>query len=240
MLISILVDPSHIADERLDDLTDQSNTLERWDDKNVRLLFECYQKLKGLLGKPNNTKKSVFNKIAEEFNLRSDLVVTGEQCLRKWKKLEAKHKEIEDNNKQTGRARKTWKFQKEMEECIGGNASVRPVFTFDTGSRSSSTSVSSPSSSAEIDDDGSDDDDGSESFDSGDKGKRPVSSKVEQRKVKRKRKSHSSASEMLEFLREYGEKREKLEEEKLNLLKSSQQEKKEFFGELLSYLKGKK
>ena len=46
MLISILVDPSQIADERLDDLTD------------VRLLFECYQKLKGLLGKPNNTKKT--------------------------------------------------------------------------------------------------------------------------------------------------------------------------------------
>ena len=240
MLISILVDPSQIADERLDDLTDQSNTLERWDNKNVHLLFKCYQKLKGLLGRPNNTKKSVFNKIAEEFNLCSDLVATGEQCLRKWKKLKTKHKEIENNNKQTGRARKTWKFQKEMEECIGGNASVRPVVTFDTGSCSFLTSVSSPSSSAEIDDDGSDDDDGSESFDTGDKGKRPVSSKVEQRKsVKRKRKSHSSASEMLEFLREYGEKRGKLEEEKINLSKSLQQ-KKEFFGELLSCLKGKK
>ena len=82
MLISILVDPSQIADERLDNLTDQSNTLERWDDKNVLLLFECYQKLKGLLGKSNNTKKSVFNKIAEEFNLRSDLVVTGNSA---WK-----------------------------------------------------------------------------------------------------------------------------------------------------------
>ena len=33
---------------------------------------------------------------------------------------------------------------------------------------------------------------------------------------------------------------EKLEEEKINLLKSSQQEKQEFFGELLSCLKGKK
>ena len=230
MFISILVDPSPIAEESLfdiSDLTDQSHTLERWDEKNVRLLCECYQKYKGLLGKPHHTKKSVFNKIAQDFNQRSDLVVTGDQCLRKWKKMETKHKEIEDNNKQTGRARKTWKFQKEMEQCTGGNASVRPVFTFDTGSRSSSTSVSSPGSSAEIDDEGSDVDNISESLDCGDKGKTAVSSKLEQRQsVKRKRKSHSSASEMLEFLREYGEKREKVEEEKINLLKNMQQEKK--------------
>ena len=45
---------------------------------------------------------------------------------------------------------------------------------------------------------------------------------------------------MLGFLREYGEKREKVEEEKLNLMKTMQQEKKEFFGQLLSFLKDKK
>lgn len=221
------------------DTCQSSRALERWDDDNVRLLFVCYQKFKGLLGKSYHTKKSVFDKIAEEFNLQSsNLVVTGDQCLRKWKKMETKHKEVEDNNKQTGRAKKTWKFEKEMEQCIGGNASVRPVFTFDTGSPSSSTSLSSPCS-AEIDE-GSDEDSESSSDKSGDKGKRPASSKVEKRKpLKRKRKSHSSASEMLEFLREYGEKRERVEEEKIYLLKTMQQEKNVFFGELLNCLKDK-
>ena len=42
---------------------------------------------------------------------------------------------------------------------------------------------------------------------------------------------------MLVFLKEYGEKREKVEEEKLNILKTMQEEKKEFFGQLLSCLK---
>lgn len=73
------------------------------------------------------------------------------------------------------------------------------------------------------------------------KGKTAVDPESKQRRqMKRKRKSHSSASEMLGFLRDYGEKREKVEEEKLNLMKTMQQEEKEFFGQLLSFLKDKK
>ena len=140
--------------------------------------------------------------------------------------METKQKQIEDNNKQPGRAKKTWKFEKEMEQCTGGNASVRPVFTFDTGSPSSSTSLSSPCS-AEIDEGSDEDNESTSEY----KGKRPARSKVEKRKpLKRKRKSHSSASEMLEFLGEYGEKRERVEEEKINLLKTMQPEKNVFFG----------
>jgi len=45
-------------------------------------------------------------------------------------------------------------------------------------------------------------------------------------KKKRKRKSHSSTPEMMGFLREYGEKHEKVEEETLNLMKTMKQEKK--------------
>ena len=119
-------------------------TLERWDDKHVRLSIESYLQFKGLIGQAN-TKKSVFDKIAAEFNKHVDIKVSGVQCLRKWKKLESKQKEIEDNNKQTGRAHKTWKFHKEMEQCIGDKASVRPVFTFDSDSTTcSSTRSQSP------------------------------------------------------------------------------------------------
>ena len=72
----------------------------RWEDKHVRLLIESYLQFKGLI-RQANTKKSVFDKIAAEFNKHADIKVSGEQCLRKWKKLESKQKEIEDNNKQT-------------------------------------------------------------------------------------------------------------------------------------------
>ena len=48
----------------------------------------------------------MFDKIAEEFNGTSDVVVTGDQCFRKFKKLESKQKEIEDNNSKTEREKK--------------------------------------------------------------------------------------------------------------------------------------
>ena len=44
---------------------------------------------------------------------------------------------------------------------------------------------------------------------------------------------------MLTFLQSYSEKREKVEEEKISLLREMQKEKKEFFGQLLDVLKKK-
>ena len=176
-------------------------------------------KYKDLFGKPQQSKKKVFDKIAEEFNGTSDVVVTGDQCFRKFKKLESKQKEIEDNNSKTGREKKTWKFHKEMEDCMGDNPTAEPVFTFDT-SRGSSSSSSTRSSTPNLDE--------GLNSDSSDSEEREgcSSSKLKRPKRKRKRKSKSSASEMLDFLEVYTAKREKVEEEKVNILKAMQQERK--------------
>jgi len=93
-----------------------------------------YLKFKSLIGQRNNTNKGVFDKTAAEFNKHADIKVTGEQFLRKWKKLETKQKEIGDNSRQTGRAHKTLKFHNEMVQCIGNKVSI----TFDSGSPASS------------------------------------------------------------------------------------------------------
>ena len=58
--------------------------------------------------------------------------------------------------------------------------------------------------------------------------------------IKRKRKSRSSASEMIEFLKDYSEKWEKVEEEKVNILKAMHEEKKHFFSLFFTYLKDSK
>ena len=64
---------SHVKTSSL--TTDQpSKILEKWEDQHVRLLIECYLKYKDQLGKPQQTKKKVFKKIAEEFNRTSDVV----------------------------------------------------------------------------------------------------------------------------------------------------------------------
>ena len=91
----------------------------------------------------------MFDKIAEEFNRTSDVVVTGYQCFRKCKNSESKQKEIEDNKSKPEGRKKTWKFHKEMEDCMGDNPTVKPVFTFDT-SRGSSSSSSTRSSTPNL------------------------------------------------------------------------------------------
>lgn len=53
----------------------------------------------------------------------------------------------------------------------------------------------------------------------------------------RKRKSRSSAAEMIRFLKEFSEKRRRVEEEKITILKSMQEEKKQFFADFFSHLK---
>lgn len=94
-----------------------------------------------------------------------------------------------------------------------------------------SSSSSQSDSNAECDDNGDEleDDESGNSLEGAKNGNKRV----------RKRKSHSSAAEMLTFLQSYSEKREKVEEEKISLLRKMQKEKKEFFGQLLDVLKKK-
>ena len=100
--------------------------LERWEERHVKLLIACYAEDKHRFGKGKSTKKVIFEQIASTFNAKSDVKVTGEQCMRKWVKLENKFKEVEDHNKITGNDRKTMKFYDDMSACIQG-ALMMPV-----------------------------------------------------------------------------------------------------------------
>ena len=215
-------------------------TLEKWDDKSVRLLIEQYRQFKHLLKQPKTRKKEVFDKIAAKFKEASDVVVTGEQCLRNWFKLEGQFKKVEDNNKKTGSANKSWKFHDLMDEVIGDSPKVHPTYTFDTG-RSSSSSTSSDSADQSekgaltSEDDGDCDDDDDDDDDVCTKSKKGKTLKNR----KRKRKSYSSAQEMLTFLHDWTEKREKAEEEKLKFLRDMQQKKDKFNSEFLDILRNR-
>ncbi|KAL9978417.1 hypothetical protein ACROYT_G015930 [Oculina patagonica] len=183
-------------------------------------------------------KKEVFETIAKQFNEEADVLVDGTQCMRKWSKLETQFKKIEDNNKQTGRANKSWKFYNHLEQCIGDSPRVHPAYTFDTAmpsTSSASSSTDSEKSSVVHSDSNGTDDDECDVDDSMAKGKKPKTLKKRQRK----RKSHSSASEMLAFLESYTAKREKVEEEKLQLMRETQQKKDNFFTQFLDILKNK-
>lgn len=116
------------------------------------MLIESYGQFKHLLKKGKTTKKDVFQKICAHFNETSEYKVTVDQCIRKWDKLVAKFKQVEDNNKQTGKARQTCKFYDSLQECIGETRKINPSYTFDVARVASSSSSSQSESNAECDD----------------------------------------------------------------------------------------
>ncbi|KAL9964801.1 hypothetical protein ACROYT_G028489 [Oculina patagonica] len=130
--------------------------------------------------------------------------------------------------KPDGSCQKTWKFFDELEEAMGDSPKVNPEYTFDVASGGTSSSLTAQNSESDDESDAEDGENGSTT-----KGAKNPKSR------KRKRKSYFSASEMLSFLHSYTEKKEKVEEEKLNLLREMKEEKKEFFSQFLDVYKKK-
>lgn len=172
---------SNISSET--DTSNLSSYLERWDDKHVKLLISCYGDHKHLFGKGKTTKREIFARIAYSFNRQSELMVTGDQCMRKWTKLENEFKETEDHNNHTGNDKRKIKFYDELSECIGSDPKVTPVITQESDHGSADIGSTEHS-------------DSEESSGQVSSGKQPS----------RKWKSHSSAADMLSFMQEHSAK----------------------------------
>ena len=147
--------------------------------------------------------------------------MTRDQCLRKWGKLVSQHKVVEDHNNKSGNDQKDWKFFEDMSECLDKDVTVKSTYTVE----SSAQKVGLLSSSKDCNDPDEDEDDTDE----------PEKVSHDQKKVRcRKRpRSRSSAADMLNFLKDYAEKREKVEEAKLKLAREINEEKKSFFQQVL-------
>lgn len=108
-----------------------------------------------------------------------------------------------------------------MTACLGQSPKVNPAFTFDASAEHQESRSASQSGNSTTDN-------GNCSDSSGDDDENVLRKKLKPRR-QRKRKSNSSAAEMLTFLQTYTEKREKAEEEKLNILREMKDEKKTVF-----------
>ena len=121
---------------------------------------------------------------------------------------------------------KDWKFYENMSGCLDRDVTVKPTYPVE----SSAQKLGLPSSSKDSDDPLDDDDELEQvSYDQ--------KKKVRCRKQSR---SRSSAADMLTFLKEYSEKREKVEEEKIKLAREINEEKKGFFNRFFDYMEKKK
>ena len=205
----------------------------------MRLLITTWSDHKHLFGAGKATKKDVFEKIAKQFIQTSGRMVTGSQCLGKWGKLLKKQKEIEDHNNKSGNDKKSWKFYEELSQCLANDATINPVYTMEsTLQLNDQHEINRSSQQNESDSDESPSESlakatcTSESSDSS--GKR--SKAATKKRCRKKPKSRSSATEMLDFLQMYSEKRDKAEEGKLKLLKEMKDDKTAFFNRFFDYM----
>ena len=65
-----------------------------------------------------------------------------EQCRNKVKNLKKLYREVKDNNKETGRGRKTCKFFEELDLILGHRPATVPTSLLDTGDSPVSASTS--------------------------------------------------------------------------------------------------
>lgn len=148
--------------------------------------------------------------------------MTGDQCLRKWGKLVSHHKVVEDHNKKPGNERKARTFFEVMSECFEKDVTVNPTYTVE----SSAQKLGLLYSSKDCDDLQLDKDEDEDDTDEPEKVPHDRKKRVRCRK---RPGSRSSAADMLNFLKDYAEKRKKVEEEKLKLAREINEEMKGFF-----------
>ena len=143
-------------------------------------------------------------------------------------KVSSKHKAIEDHNNNTGNDKKSWKFYEELVECLVKAATVTPVYAMESNVQVHDHNSVSCNSGHQSDDESSLESLTREtcSDSSGKRGKAGT----------KRARSRSSAAEMLDFLKSYSEKRERVEEEKLPVLKEMKEEKTAFFNHFFEYM----
>ena len=103
-----------------------------WNDMETFKLVEIWgeEEIQALLeGCTRN--KAVYEKIARGM-VEAGYQRTGVQCRDKMKKLKSEYKKVKDNNTETGRRRKAWKFYDCINDVLGNKPATRPAVVIDT------------------------------------------------------------------------------------------------------------
>ena len=137
--------------------------------------------------------------------------VTGEQCSKKWKKLEEKYKKVREHNSKTGSDKKECEFEDELSEFFRSDPKIIPLATV-----SSLTTASAGSTSTDEEEEP------------------PLAIAIP--KKKRKQRSKSSAAE---FLKEFKEEKQKEEQQKFDLAQRMHEEKMYIMSRFLDILSKK-
>nr|XP_055051423.1 zinc finger and SCAN domain-containing protein 20-like [Misgurnus anguillicaudatus] len=103
-----------------------------WSEAEVKLLLSIWGE-EGIQNKLCGTKRNqrVFEIISERMRA-AGVVRSAVQCRVKLKALKLEYKKVVDNNRRSGRGKKTFKYFYELDRVLGDNPACRPEYTFDS------------------------------------------------------------------------------------------------------------
>lgn len=209
----------HILGQTASTLSEEcGSSFESWTRPQTLLLIELYSGNNEKFQNPLVKKKALWEEITKSLNSRG-YNYTTKQVEGRWKTLTAAYRRVKDNNNSTGRGKKTLEFEQELDEIFAERHDTKPTFVIS----SSSPSASSSSSATEV----------AELSDSGE-----PSEKVGV--GKRKRKSQSASTKVIDFLKDYGEQEDKREKERMEKAERMHGEKMSLFKSLLDVMNNQK
>jgi len=116
-----------VPEQEAEKLSTASDTVTRfeWTHRATLLLLSLYRSHKTSFRSAKHAK-SVWQRIADGMKLEG-YTITWETCEKKFRNLKGTYKTINDNNKKTGRGRRTWQYFEIFKELMGNDPCVDPV-----------------------------------------------------------------------------------------------------------------
>jgi len=192
-----------------------------WNLQATKILLAEVKKRDDATQKGKNTKKKMWIHISEQLDTHG-YKFSWEQVMGKWKTLVSALKKTEDHNNRSGSDKKSCAFQRELEDILGGNPTIKPTTT-------SGTKILNTCNKRKADEV-----DQSESLSNdNDKEADPVQPPKTE---KMKRRSGSSA-EVLDFLKQYMDEQKNEREEEKTERARMHDEKMNMFKDLIKEMK---
>lgn len=96
-----------------------------------------YKEMKARLGQKGGirNKKTMWELLADELNKKYSGLLTPLQVQNKWKSLERAYKRTLIKNKQSGEAATHCDFERELEEVLGKEHSIKPIVLYSAGKK---------------------------------------------------------------------------------------------------------
>ena len=115
------------------------------------LLIDLYRERKDKFNSSHYRKKTLWREITEQLNERSGSSFSIEQVEGRWTTLVAAFKRHKNDQNSTGRDRKDFEFEDQMEDILGNRHDVLPVCVIASGPSNQSSNEPQPSTSRRVD-----------------------------------------------------------------------------------------